>query len=141
MSAMPESLPMFLPDIVGWEGQGGPAHLIGSRCESCDRWSFPQAEFCPRCLAPAQHRSLGGRGVIYSFTVVHMKPPFGLPGPYPLLVVDLRDAPLRVLMLGDAAQLDRLRIGLEVELRVAELGLDLRGRPCRRPFFSASLNT
>lgn len=137
MSAMPESLPMFMPDIVGWED--GAPHLLGSHCEACQRWTFPQVEFCPRCLAPAQRRALGSRGVVYSFTVVHMKPPFGLPGPYPMLVVDLRDVPLRVLMLGDGVQLDRLRIGLEVELQVAELGLDLQSRPCRRPFFSASL--
>lgn len=137
MSAMRETLPMFMPDVVGWdESSGSCAHLLGSHCEACGRWYFPGVEFCGRCFAAVQGRSLGSRGVVHSLTVVHAKPPFGFPQPFPLLLVDLCAAPLRVLMPGDHGQLGRLRIGLEVELRVAQLGVDSQGKPCRRPFFS-----
>ena len=65
-----------------------------------------------------------------------IKPPLGLPSPYSLVYVDLTAVNLRVFGLFDPNAAQDLRIGLEVELDVGPLGVDINGQPCLRPYFT-----
>lgn len=126
----------FSEGIFSVDGEDGRARLIGSHCSHCRRHFFPRRHYCPSCLQPPETTTLPRRGSVYSYTVVRIRPPMGLPQPYSVGYVDLKEAGLRVFMLLDAARVDTLRIGLPVELRVGPLGSDEEGRPVLRPYFT-----
>ncbi len=113
----------------------GQFELIGSHCAACDRYFFPGAEFCSDCHATADQVSLGGRGTIYSYTVVRIKPPLGLPQPYAVAYIDLLSVPLRIFCLLDPEQAEEAAIGGKVVLSVGAVGQNNAGQACLRPFF------
>lgn len=127
---------MFAADVVEF---GPPPlrapYLVGGRCERCDSTCFPWAPVCRHCHGPLARVSLGSTGIVHSATLVRTRPPLGLPRPYGVAYVDLEAAPVRVLMLADASSATPLPIGQKVALAVAELGVDLAGAPCLRPYF------
>lgn len=110
--------------------------LLGGECEPCSRRFFPCPPLCPACLGEVRECALGSRGRLYSYTVVRVKPPLGLPQPYGVAYVDLPDSGLRVFALLDPDAIDRFEIGQEVQLAVAALGHDSDGNPCLRPYFT-----
>ena len=73
--------------------------------------------------------------MLYSYTIVRMKPPFGLPAPYAVGYVDLPADGLRIFALLDPT-IDAYRIGMPLALTSGPLGVDLAGAPCARPFFT-----
>ncbi len=109
--------------------------LIGTYCESCKKYYFPGIERCANCLGYAIQTMLGSRGVIYSFTVVRTKPPFGLPQPYAVAHIDLDGVPLRIFGLLDPRQVGEFRIGASVCLAVGPMGISVAAQSCLRPFF------
>ncbi len=109
--------------------------LLGGRCLECGRNFFPRPPRCPHCLGPVKEKDLGSTGRLYSYTVVRVRPPWGLPKPYGLGYVDLDHGGLRVLGLMAPGALQDLQIGMKLRLAVAELGNNLQGEPCLRPYF------
>lgn len=124
-----------MPGIFTAPARGGDPELLGGVCPACGRNFFPRPARCPGCLGPVDEASLGSRGRLYTYTVVRVKPPWGLPCPYGVGYVDLEGSGLRVFGLLAPGALDELEIGLSVRLAVGELGVDLDGRPCLRPYF------
>ena len=129
------NLPLIPEGIVGLDREGAP-YLIGGHCPACGRDFFPLPRYCPQCLGPVQERSLGGDGVIHSYTVVRARPPLGLPHPYAVGFIDLADSGLRVFGLLNPDDIERLAMGRRVGLKTGPLGVDNQGEPCTRPFFS-----
>lgn len=126
-------LPPFADNI--FTGLGPTTRLLGSCCGD-NRMLFPRMAICPDqgCLtAPIE---LPAQATLYSFTVVRMKPPFGLPAPYAVGYVDLNGVSLRLFMLLDPGATERLQIGMPMTLTSAPLGLNLDGAPCIRPYFT-----
>lgn len=109
--------------------------LLGGRCPACERDYFPRPPRCPHCLGEVHEKNLGSTGKLYTYTVVRVRPPWGLPRPYGLGYVDLDNCGLRVLGLLGPDVLEDLKIGLPLRLSVGKLGCDFRGNPCLRPFF------
>jgi hypothetical protein len=67
--------------------------LVAQQCSDCKRFRLPPTPFCPNCQSTnVDWPQLSGRGVVYSFSVVH-----GLPGHPDItllpVIVDLPDAP------------------------------------------------
>lgn len=129
------NLPLIPEGIAGLDREGAP-NLIGGRCPACGRDYFPRPRYCPQCLGAVEEQGLAGDGVIHSFTVVRVRPPLGLPHPYAVGFIDLAESGLRVFGLLDPGQIDELAMGRRVSLKTGPLGLDNRGAPCARPFFS-----
>lgn len=113
-----------------------PPELVGGFCRVCGVDYFPRPKYCPRCLGEVEEKSLGGTGTVHSLTVIRTKPPFGLPQPYSVGIVDLEGSGLRVFGLLDPQQIGDVRIGDSVRLCVRELGHDGRGEPRLRPLFT-----
>ncbi len=113
-----------------------PPRLLGGFCPKCRQYYYPRPKYCRACLDPVEESILESAGTLYSFTVVRTKPPLGLPKPYGLGYVDLSGTGLRVFGLLDPNALGRLQIGQSVCLAVDVLGLDTRGHPCLRPYFT-----
>jgi len=120
-----------LPDATG-----APPSLLGGHCAVCDRYSFPRETHCTRCLGQVDEATLGGRGTVYSLTVVCTKPPLGLPQPYSVGFIDLEACGLRVFCLLDPECIGDIWIGSPVRLAVRPLGHDDKGQPCLRPCFT-----
>ncbi|WP_433948322.1 Zn-ribbon domain-containing OB-fold protein [Brevundimonas diminuta] len=71
--------------------------LETTRCNGCDRLSFPPKPICPHCWSSdIGWTALSGRGRLYSRTVVHAAPAVFQPeAPYGVGVIDL-DEGLRI---------------------------------------------
>ncbi len=110
------ALPAFAEGV--FSGRGATTRLLGNRFGH-DGIELPR------------------RGTLYSYTVVRMKPPFGLPAPYAVGYVDFAGVDLRVFMLLDPDVIGTLRIGMKLEITSGPLGIDLSGHPCIRPYFRA----
>jgi uncharacterized OB-fold protein len=129
-------LPPITEGIFSPASHDNPSpRLIGGYCPNCDRCFFPRPQYCPVCLGDPEEIALESTGIIYSFTVVRTKPPFGLPRPYSIGYVDLDATGLRVFCLLDPNSIDQFRVGLPVELAVGAIGHDARGASCLRPYF------
>lgn len=129
------TLPLVPEGIAIGAGGAGPV-LIGGHCPECRRDFFPRPRYCPQCLQPTEKRELGGDGAVYSYTVVRVRPPFGLPQPYAVGYIDLAESGLRVFGLLNPAHIERLAIGTPVKLDIGPMGSDAGGGPCLRPYFS-----
>ena len=90
--------------------------LQTTRCEACERLTFPPKPVCPHCWSDrVGWTPLSGRGKLYSRTVVHAAPAvFRAEVPYSVGIVDLVEN-LRIAtgLAGNAAQ-----IGDDVEIVV-----------------------
>lgn len=100
------------PEAPWTTGRCGTLSLRGSQCQLCGAAAFPPRPACPWC----GHRSvsdieLGSRGVLYSFTEVHVgRPPF--PQQYTLGLVDM---PHGVRLLAQVDHAGPLSSGIDVE--------------------------
>ena len=137
MSEETSSLPPFAEGVFTLPPyeQHLPA-LLGGWCAQCNHYYFPQPRYCRRCLEPTAQITLGTEGTLYSYTVIRTKAPLGLPLPYGVGYIDLKESGLRIFCLLDPAALARLKVGHAVRLEVGPLGHDHQGRPCLRPYFT-----
>jgi uncharacterized OB-fold protein len=123
------------PGIFTIPNSGEVPELLGGRCPECGRDYFPRPPRCPHCLDDIEEKNLGSSGKLYTYTVVRVRPPWGLPSPYGIGYVDLDNNGPRVLGLLSSESLEILEIGMPLRLAVGELGCDVRGNPCLRPYF------
>lgn len=128
------------PVMEGIFEEGSPPMLVGGQCVACNRNYFPKPMVCPQCLGPVVPRPLSTKGILYSFTIIRIKAPFGLPQPYSVGYVDLTEDKLRIITLLDPDRIDQLTIGKSVDLCIGPLGLDRFGQPCLRYYFSPAPN-
>lgn len=126
------ALAPFAPGIFRGSGEG--ARLIGSRRGAETRPHFPALERCGDD-SEWEEVELPAKGTLYSYTVVRVKPPVGLPTPYAVGYVDLDGIGLCIFALLDPSAVDDYRIGMRVRLTSGPLGVDLDGVACERPYF------
>lgn len=98
-----------------WEA-ANDNRLILQRCDSCSQYRWTPQILCNHCLAEAfTWTEVSGKGVLYSYTIVHRAPLAGFATPYTLAVVALAEGPLMLTRLVDAPD-DRLAIDAPVEI-------------------------
>ena len=137
MNSEPHDLPPVVPGIFTLPPYDqSPPRLLGSVCSSCNEYFFPATPYCRKCLEPTARADLGSEGVLYSYTVIRTKAPLGLPTPYCVGYVDLAGRSLRIFFLLDPDAIETFKPGLAVRLAVKPLGIDQRGSPCLRPYFT-----
>lgn len=92
--------------------------LVLQQCLECNRFRFYPRLVCPNCLSDKfEWKRASGRGVIYSFTVVHRPPTpaFRDRVPYVLALIDLEEG---VRMMSNVIECapNAVRIGMPVEV-------------------------
>jgi uncharacterized OB-fold protein len=100
-------------------------HLIGGRCDTCNRYHFPAAAICPYCAAGDVVRvALSDTGTLWGWTAVTAPPP-GYRGdvPFGFGVVELPEG-LRVISRVEEADPSRLSFGMPVRFATAPLHTD-----------------
>ncbi len=98
-----------------WEGcrQG---KLLLQYCEQCQRYQFYPRLYCMQCGSdPLRWVEASGRGVVYSYTIIHQNksPEFLNDTPYNVTIVQLEEGPRMMSNFVDIAPAD-LRVDLPV---------------------------
>lgn len=87
-------------------------------CLDCRRRHFYPRTLCPHCgSARLEWAACSGRGVVYSYTVVHRapSPAFAAEVPYVVAVVELEEGPRLMTNIVDCAP-DAVRVGMSVRV-------------------------
>lgn len=106
--------------------------LLYLRCERCATAIFPPLEACVGCQSTelTWQRS-GGRGTVYSYTVLHAAPSEGFPVPSVLAIIDVEEGyPMFSNVVGCPP--GDVRIGMRVEACFEELTKEIH-LPVFRP--------
>jgi uncharacterized OB-fold protein len=117
--------PVVRPDpVLTWDNAGfwdaaADHRLVAQRCSSCRALRHPPGPMCSRCRSLEwEWVDLSGRGVVYSYSILHhpQHPAFS----YPVLavLVDLEEGVRILSNLVDVDPVD-VAIGLPVEVRFA----------------------
>jgi uncharacterized OB-fold protein len=88
------------------------------RCLDCGHRHFYPRTLCPHCgSARLEWADCSGRGVVYSFTVVHRapSPAFAAEVPYVVAVVELEEGPRLMTNIVGCAP-DAVRVGMNVRV-------------------------
>lgn len=124
-TAQPEAIPLH-PEVFTTDARG-QWQLAGTRCRNCGAHFFPRRTVCAKCLSTeTEVVPLSTRGKLYTYTVVHQSTP-EFRTPYILGYVDLPEG-VRVLAPLADLEVDRVRIGMPLELWVEPVRTDAEGR-------------
>lgn len=125
-TAAPGGTVPLQPGIFEADARGAP-QLVGTRCRRCGAHFFPRRTVCARCLSQdTEVVALSAVGTLYTYTVVHQSTP-EFPTPYILVYVDLPEG-VRLLAPLVGVEMDQVRTGLPLRLRVEPVRTDLEGR-------------
>jgi len=112
------------------EREGEPPRLLGSLCRTCGERFYPRRETCAKCLSyETEDVPLCPRGTLYTWTFLHV-PGFGEhrtgEDGYAAGQIDLYDGPrVQSVLIGGPGD---FRIGMAMEMTLAEVGQDKEGR-------------
>ena len=115
-TSRPKPLPVITEENRPfWEGcQRGV--LLLQYCEACQRYQFYPRLYCMQCGSTAvRWVETSGRGVIYSYTIIHQNkaPEFVNDTPYNVAIVQLNEGPRLMSNIVDIDSAD-LRVNLPV---------------------------
>ena len=113
---LPESSPRMLPFWVA----ARRGKLVLPRCGNCGTLHFPALQICSRCLNGDDSREwieASGRGIVFSFVVMHQvhHPAFAAEVPYAVVDVKLEEGPRMISRLLDVPP-DGIHVGMEVQV-------------------------
>ena len=116
----PGEKPLPVPDIDTdpyWE-RAGNGELSLQRCQACGHYLFPPRPICPRCRShDVQWTALSGRGVVYSYAIMHDSFVKGFDPPYVIAQVELEEqAGLHLLTNIVECDIGAVNIGMPVEV-------------------------
>jgi uncharacterized OB-fold protein len=117
MFAIDKPLPRPSEDSAPFWDAAFRGELRLQRCADCGHVRFPPALLCARCLSDrAEWVRVSGRGVVYSWIVVHQSqhPAFNADVPYTVAIIELEEGPRLHTNLVECS-LDRIHIGMPVE--------------------------
>ncbi len=118
-----------------WEGCR-EGELRVQRCRACGRYVFIPQPACTGCLSrDLAWTRVAGRGVVYSYTVVHRPPNPAFEVPYTVVIVELEEGFHMLSNLVDCEP-EAVRVGMPVEVcfeRVSEEIALPRFRPRKVP--------
>src|SRR5271154_4919691 len=104
-------------DLTGPFWDAAKEHrLVVQRCGSCGYYNHPPRPYCDACAAQElRFERVSGRGVIYSFTVMHQRDGAGFEdeAPFINIVVELSEQP-RLLMVSNLALSERAKVKIGV---------------------------
>jgi uncharacterized OB-fold protein len=118
MFVIEKPLPRPTEDSAPYWEAAHKGELRLQRCGECSHVRFPPSVLCPRCLSEtASWVALSGRGVVFSWIVVHQSqhPAFNADAPYNVAIVELEEGPRLHTSLVECPN-DQIRIGLPVEV-------------------------
>lgn len=117
-------LPKMTPGAAHYWQSATREQFVLPHCKACDKAFFYPRVWCPQCLGQdLDWINASGRGVIYSFSVVHQAPFPAYRGdvPYVLAVIELAEGP-RMMANVLHCDPDTVRVGMPVEVTFEDRG-------------------
>jgi hypothetical protein len=139
MFVIDKPLPAVTEDGAPYWAACREGRLAAQKCGACGHVRWPPSVVCPRCLAEGgEWVALSGRGLVYSFIVVHrpQHPAFWNDAPYNVAIVELEEGVRIHANVVDCPN-EALRIGLPVEVLFEKIDDEItlpRFRPSRAAF-------
>jgi uncharacterized OB-fold protein len=136
MFVIDKPLPAVTEDGAPYWAACREGRLAAQKCGACGHVRWPPSVVCPRCLAEeGEWVALSGRGMVYSFIVVHrpQHPAFWNDAPYNVAIVELEEGVRIHANVVDCAN-EALRVGLPVEVVFEKIDDEItlpRFRPSR----------
>jgi hypothetical protein len=122
-----DSIPLPRPTRLSrphWDGCREGVLRV-QRCRACGQLVFIPQPICTRCQADAlDWVASSGRGVVYSYTVVHRPPRPTFAAPYVVAIVELEEGWHMLTNLIDVAP-EAVRVGLPVAVRFRPMSPDI----------------
>lgn len=118
MFAIEKPLPRPSEDSAPFWAAAHKGELCMQKCGDCGHVRFPPAVLCAVCLSEnAAWVNLSGRGVVFSWIVVHQSqhPAFNGDTPYNVAIVELEEGPRLHTRIVSCAN-DEISIGMPVEV-------------------------
>jgi uncharacterized OB-fold protein len=110
--------------------------LVIQRCAGCGRFHHPPRPICPECHSGDQRwHEAAGRGVVYSYALLHHPQHPSFEYPVPAVLVEL-DEGVRLVSNLVGVEADQVHIGMPVEVAFEPTAGDL-AVPVFRPVVSA----
>ncbi|HYV66874.1 MAG TPA: Zn-ribbon domain-containing OB-fold protein [Myxococcales bacterium] len=138
MTAVTKPLPQITPEMAPFWEAARRHELVVQRCRGCGDFRFPARDLCSRCLSrEVDWVPVSGRGVIFSYAVMHQvyHPGFADQVPYAVVVVQLEEGARMLSNLLDCPVQD-VRVDMPVEVVFEELTPEVtlpKFRPRSRP--------
>ncbi len=134
MSEAPRpAIPLPRPTALSrphWDGCR-EGRLRVQRCTSCQAYVFIPQPICTSCQSPdLVWTESSGRGVVYSYTVVHRAPRPAFETPYVVAIIELEEGWYMLTNLVDCAP-EAVRVGLPVEVAFRRMSDEI-SLPCFR---------
>jgi uncharacterized OB-fold protein len=119
----PDSMPLPAAnaETLPWWEAAREHRLVAQRCSACGALRHPPGPVCPACSSTeSDWQELSGRGVVYTYTVVHQQ---FVPAdvPYIVIAVELDEGVRMVSNLVDAAT-NEVAIGQRVAVTWEDMG-------------------
>jgi uncharacterized OB-fold protein len=127
MFAVEKPLPRPTEDSAQFWAAAHKGELRMQQCLDCGHFRFPPAVVCARCLSERHEwAKLSGRGVVFSWIVVHQSqhPAFNSDTPYNVAIVELEEGPRLHTRIVDCAN-DDIRIGMPVDVVFSRVNDDV----------------
>ena len=122
----PDEIPIREGFFVFPNRNDGKPRLIGSKCRQCGDVVFPKRKLCTLCDSAElmEEVFIGEKGVLQTYTIVRVAFP-NFEAPYILGLVELPEADnLRVLAQIEDCPLEKVRIGMPLELTIGKIKTD-----------------
>lgn len=106
----------------------GKTYLLGGRCRSCGKFSFPVKPICPACAHEDQEQvPLSNTGTLHTFALSVMGPK-GMDSPFIIGFIDLPEGiKLYSLILADTPYDEHLKTGMAMEMIIDKIKKDDAG--------------
>jgi uncharacterized OB-fold protein len=125
----PDSMPPPMADAttLPWWNAAAEHRLVVQRCTSCKHTRHPPAPVCPECRsADSDWKEISGRGVVFSYTLVHRAIAADQTLPFVVAVIALEDSGgLRMISNVVSVNPEEVEIGMPVELVWEDMSEDL----------------
>ncbi len=118
MANAEKTLPAPDMDTAPYWEHAREGRLSLQRCQACGHYLFPPRPICPRCRGgDVPWTTLSGRGVVYSYAIMHDFFVKGFDPPYVVAQVDLEEqAGLRLITNIVECDVGAVHIGMPVEV-------------------------
>jgi len=120
-------LPQPTADTQPYWDAARKGDLLLQRCDSCRRYQFYPRPYCVKCLSiDVSWVPSAGRGVIYTYTVIHRAahPALEARAPYAVVAVDLEEG-VRLMANLVQSDLSRIAIGAPVSVVFEKVSDDI----------------
>ncbi|HEY3673163.1 MAG TPA: Zn-ribbon domain-containing OB-fold protein [Acidimicrobiia bacterium] len=113
---MQRPAPIVTEDSAAFWDAADEGRLVAQRCAACGRLRHPPRPMCPECNSlEVEVVELSGRGVVYSYALLHHPQHPAFEYPVPAVLVDL-DEGIRIVSNVVGVEPGDIRIGLPVHV-------------------------